>query len=137
MSKPIQAGANAISRVFPAAAAQGASANIKPPQEQPRPAIQEPAPEQIQPEANVQTDILQRIAQAESGGNPNAENPNSSASGMYQFTNNTWNASVQRWGKELGVSLKDRNNPQAQEKMANKLLESNASYLEKKDRQQT
>lgn len=132
MSKPIQAGANAISRVFPAAAAQGASANIKPPQEQPRPAIQEPAPEQIQPEANVQTDILQRIAQAESGGNPNAENPNSSASGMYQFTNNTWNASVQRWGKELGVSLKDRNNPQAQEKMANKLLESNASYLEKK-----
>lgn len=128
MSKPIQAGANAISRVLPSAAAQGASANIKPPQEQ-RPVTQEPtAP---QPEANAKPDLLQRIAQAESGGNPNAKNPNSTASGTYQFTNDTWNSSVQRWGKELGVSVKDKNNPQAQEAMMNKLVESNKEYIAK------
>lgn len=31
-----------------------------------------------------------RTAQAESGNSPTAENPNSSASGQYQFTNGTW-----------------------------------------------
>lgn len=31
------------------------------------------------------------IAKYESGGNPRAENPNSSASGLYQFIDGTWN----------------------------------------------
>jgi len=74
---------------------------------------------------------MQRIAQAESGNNPNAKNPNSSASGLYQFTNDTWNSSVQRWGKELGIGIKDKNNPQAQEAMVRKLADSNAKYIEK------
>lgn len=78
------------------------------------------------------TNVMSRIAQAESGGNPNAKNPNSSASGLFQFTNDTWNASVQRWGKELGIKHKDKNNPKAQAAMAQKLADSNAAYIEKK-----
>lgn len=79
-----------------------------------------------------ESSLFQRIAQAESGGNPNAKAKNSSASGLYQFTNDTWNAGVQRWGKELGVSHKDKNNPEAQEAMMGKLVESNSQYIQSK-----
>lgn len=37
------------------------------------------------------TGIAACIAKYESGGNPRAENPNSSASGLYQFIDGTWN----------------------------------------------
>lgn len=80
---------------------------------------------------STEGDYFQKLAQAESGGNPNAKAKTSSASGLYQFTNDTWNASVQRWGKELGVSHKDKNNPEAQHKMVQKLTESNANYIKK------
>jgi hypothetical protein len=86
----------------------------------------------VAPQSNaIQGDVMSRIAQVESGGNPNARNPNSTASGLFQFTNDTWNASVQRWGKELGIKQGDKMNPQAQEAMARKLAESNAQYIQK------
>ncbi len=74
-------------------------------------------------------DLMGRIAQVESGGNPNAKNPNSSASGLYQFTDDTWRGSVSKWGKEYGIGFDDKNNPQAQEIMAKKLAEDNANIL--------
>jgi hypothetical protein len=37
------------------------------------------------------TGIAACIAKYESGGNPRAENPNSTASGLYQFIKGTWN----------------------------------------------
>jgi hypothetical protein len=85
----------------------------------------------VSPRSEAPNDLMSRIAQVESGGNPNAKNPNSSASGLFQFTNDTWNSSVQRWGKELGITNKDKANPQAQLAMAQKLAESNANYIEK------
>lgn len=38
----------------------------------------------------AQADILDEIAQCESGGNPRAQNPTSSASGTWQFIRSTW-----------------------------------------------
>lgn len=35
-------------------------------------------------------DIAHEIIRCESGGDPNAKNPESSASGLYQFTDGTW-----------------------------------------------
>ena len=79
---------------------------------------------------------LEGIKQAESGGNPNAKNPNSSASGLYQFTDDTWRNSVAKWGKQYGIGFEDKNNPQAQELMARELAQDNANILTAKlDRQ--
>lgn len=125
----------AISPVLsaPAGAVSGAISGVE--SQAPRaiqPAIQPTMGQPLPPRSEApQSDLMTRIAQAESGGNPNAKNPNSSASGLYQFTNDTWNASVQRWGKELGIKHGDKNKPEAQEKMVRKLTESNAQYIEK------
>lgn len=47
-----------------------------------------------------------RTAKAESNGNPNAKNSQSSARGLFQFTTGTWRAVVGRYG--LGYSDNDR-----------------------------
>lgn len=73
---------------------------------------------------------LQAIKQAESAGNPNAKNPNSTASGPYQFVNKTWQDMVSKYGKQTGITLADKANPQAQEIMANYLLNDNAKALQ-------
>ena len=43
-------------------------------------------------------------AQDESGGNATATNPNSTAAGLYQFTQPTWNGLVQQYGKQYGLT---------------------------------
>jgi soluble lytic murein transglycosylase-like protein len=40
--------------------------------------------------AGVDVDVAMRIAQIESGGNPRAQNPRSTAGGLYQFLDSTW-----------------------------------------------
>lgn len=42
-------------------------------------------------EKEVDPDLILRIAKCESGLNPKAKNPNSTASGVFQFINSTWN----------------------------------------------
>jgi hypothetical protein len=42
-------------------------------------------------------------AAAESGGDPNAKNPLSSATGLYQFTNDTWAGVVRNYGERYGI----------------------------------
>ncbi len=76
--------------------------------------------------------LVSRIAQAESGGNPNAKNPNSSATGPLQFTNGTWAQMVAKYGKQTGISLSDKSNPEAQAEMGMLLAEDNAKALTKK-----
>jgi cell wall-associated NlpC family hydrolase len=62
-------------------------------------------------------DILDEIARCESGGNPRAQNPSSSASGTYQFIDSTW--------RSLGGSGSAKNaSPAQQRAMAEKLLAS-------------
>jgi hypothetical protein len=100
-------------------------------QEPPEPIIPQEAQEQPQAEA-TQSNLLQKIAMAESSGNPNAKNPNSTASGLYQFTNPTWASMVKKYGNQHDIKFKDKNNPQAQEIMMQYLLQENADYLANK-----
>ncbi len=81
------------------------------------------------PQSNAGSDLMGRIRMAESSGNDNAKNPNSSASGPFQFTDGTWASAVAKWGKEHGVSFKDKDKPQAQAKMAAALARDNARIL--------
>jgi hypothetical protein len=55
--------------------------------------------------------------QMESGGDPNARSKVSTASGLYQFTQPTWNDLVAKY-PERGWTSKDIMNPQAQREMA-------------------
>lgn len=76
-----------------------------------------------------QNTLLNKIAQIESGGNPNAKSPNSSASGMFQFTNSTWKDAVNKYGDKLGITLQDKNNPQAQAAVTQQMLQDNGQDL--------
>jgi len=49
-------------------------------------------------EFNVDLEVMVRIIQCESGGNPAAKNPTSTASGLGQFLDSTWNANAPRLG---------------------------------------
>lgn len=73
--------------------------------------------------------LLDRISQAESGGNPNAQASTSSASGEYQFTDPTWKSMVAKH-PEAGMTVGDKSNPNAQKKMAALLLQDNTQSLQ-------
>lgn len=78
------------------------------------------------------TNLQSKIKQAESAGDPNAKNPNSSASGLFQFTDSTWNSAVDKWGRSRGIKYSDKNNPEAQQFLAEKLTQDNARILQNK-----
>lgn len=67
--------------------------------------------------------IPQAVA-AESGGDPNAQNPNSSASGILQYTTPTWNRTVAKYGDKYGLTAEGKNDPRQQE-LATKALVDN------------
>jgi hypothetical protein len=121
---------SAISPVLsvPAGAAAGAIGVESQAPRMMQPAIQQPVIQQPRSEA-PQNDVMESIKAAESGGDPNAQNPNSSASGLYQFTDQTWKDSVSKWGGELGITEDMKNDPQAQEVMVRKLAGDNARIL--------
>lgn len=66
--------------------------------------------------------IIQGMIKSESGGNPNAKNPKSSASGILQYVDKTWNTVVKKY-PELGLSREDKNDPNAQKLVTNTLIE--------------
>lgn len=111
-----------------ALAAQPGTTPVQQPMPQPVPTVQPVTPE---PQAAAQPQLIHRIAQAESGGDPTAQSRTSTASGILQFTDPTWQSSVMKWGKELGIDLKDKNDPQAQMALGQKLMEANAEQLTK------
>lgn len=81
----------------------------------------------------VQT-VVGSIIGAESGGDPNAKNPNSSASGVGQFTDSTWIATVRRHrpdlaGKSNGELLALKNNATLGREMTTRLTEDNQASL--------
>ena len=82
-------------------------------------------------------DLMSKIKGAESAGNPNAQNPNSSASGLYQFTDSTWKSAVDKWGRRAGIKYSDKANPQAQEAMMSALTQDNSRILQNKGIQPT
>lgn len=78
----------------------------------------------------IDNTLIDKIAQVESGGNPNAKAKTSTASGLLQFTDGTWRNGVQKYGNELGITLKDKANPKAQKALAARMLEDNAQNLQ-------
>jgi hypothetical protein len=83
----------------------------------------------VQPEqAPSFTDQLISI---ESGGNPNAKNPNSTALGLGQFTNSTWNQLVAKYGKEYQLTPNGRKNPRQAKIGIELLARDNAAQLAK------
>ncbi len=73
------------------------------------------------PETKDSEAVIDGMIKSESGGNPNADNPNSSASGILQYTDDTWTGAVKNH-PELGLSVKDKNKPDAQKKMTEQLI---------------
>jgi hypothetical protein len=92
------------------------------------------APQQEPPlgdQSAVTSPLLDRMVQAESGGDPAARNPNGSASGLLQFTNDTWAKMVARYGKQTGITLKDKDKAEAQKIMGELLTRDNGRILSK------
>ncbi len=81
------------------------------------------------PEAPTDGKLLDRIAFAESSGNADARAATSSASGLFQFTDDTWRRLVTRYGKETGISIEMKNDPRAQRIMAGLLTQEHARAL--------
>jgi hypothetical protein len=73
-------------------------------------------------------DYFANIRAAESGGNPNAKNPLSSATGLYQWTDSTW-AEMMRKHPELGLTADGRGNPDQEEKAIRAFTAGNADVL--------
>lgn len=70
-----------------------------------------------------------RTAKAESNGNPNAKNSQSSASGIFQFTTGTWRAVVDKHG--LGYSDNDRFDKYKSKEVMEYFTKENANQLKK------
>ena len=81
----------------------------------------------LEGDKNIDPTYYQRLAQVESGGNPNAEASTSSASGMYQFTAGTWDALVK--DMKLDYSLDDRFDPVKAHKVVEEFTKRNSNYL--------
>lgn len=67
------------------------------------------------------------LAYVESGFDPKAKNPNSSATGLYQFIDATWKDMTDRYGQY--ANLPDRENPEHSAIMAGFLTMENRGYL--------
>lgn len=73
-------------------------------------------------------DYYSAIRAAESGGNDSATNPNSSATGRYQFTSGTWD-NVAKAHPELGLTPDGRLDPNQQELAIRAFTQDNAKSL--------
>jgi hypothetical protein len=62
---------------------------------------------------NVDGEVMKRIIKAESGGNPNAKNKNSTASGCSQFIKSTWEGTLRQMGREYVSPFDPRTNVEA------------------------
>jgi len=62
---------------------------------------------------NVDAGLMKRIIKAESGGNANAKNRNSSASGCGQFIAGTWSSTLRQMGREWITPFDAKTNVEA------------------------
>lgn len=76
----------------------------------------------------ISQSLLDHMRQAESGGDNNAVNPRSSATGAFQFTDPTWTG-MMRQHPELGLTAGGRADPQQSEAAAKQLATDNIAYL--------
>jgi tape measure domain-containing protein len=79
--------------------------------------------------------LVERIIGVESGGNPNAKNPNSSATGLGQFTKGTWLRMFRQYFAEQAATMSQeailalRTDPQLSRQMVALLIRENANAL--------
>lgn len=84
------------------------------------------------------TDNIDSIIGAESGGNPNAQNPNSSASGLGQFINSTWIDTVRQHRPDIADGKSDadlialKSDPALSREMTGAYASDNQAYLKQK-----
>src|SRR6185437_14217782 len=81
--------------------------------------------------------VPDQIIQNESGGDPNATNPNSSASGPGQFLNSTWLSMINKYRPDLsGLPQQEilglRSDPQLSKEMTANYANENGQYLAQK-----
>lgn len=69
-----------------------------------------------------------KVAKVESGNNPNAKNPYSSASGLFQFTDGTWKGVSDRY--KLGYTQEDKFDPKKSQRAFELFTKDNAAYIE-------
>lgn len=85
----------------------------------------------------LQGGYVDRVIGAESGGNPTAKNPNSTATGAGQFIESTWLSMMNKYrpdlvkGKTEPQILAMRNNPTLSREMTGKYAEENGAALRK------
>lgn len=77
-----------------------------------------------------QSSLSGSIINAESGGNPTAKNPNSSAYGPGQFIDSTWKSMVKKYGQQYGITEDMRTNPEANAVMVELLAAEHAPQLQ-------
>lgn len=81
--------------------------------------------------------LADQIIAAESGGNPNAANPNSSASGLGQFLDSTWLSTLAKHRPDLTANLSQpqllalKSNPQLSREMTEAYATDNAQVLQR------
>jgi hypothetical protein len=75
---------------------------------------------------------LMAFAKQESGFNPNAKAKTSSATGLFQFINSTWNEMVRKYGKQYGIGAGDIKDPLANATMGALFVKENSDFLAKK-----
>jgi hypothetical protein len=80
----------------------------------------------------VNNDFYATLAMVESSNNPNAKSKTSSATGLYQFTKDTWQGLVNKYGKSHGLTEKGITNASQQEKAIRLFTEDNKQALAKK-----
>lgn len=79
----------------------------------------------------VSQKLLTNIANAESALGKQTKNPNSSATGVYQFTQGTWEDMVKKYGQETGITEKDINDPEANIVMGALFIKDNKENVKK------
>lgn len=77
---------------------------------------------------NIASNYMANLEAAESGGNPNAANPNSSALGLHQITDDTWNSLRNKY-PQLGLTADGRTDPNQSRLAARALTADNVNYL--------
>jgi len=83
---------------------------------------------QTQPTDLIPQGYTNSVRSAESGGNLNAKNPNSSATGPYQFTQDTW-SDLAKNNPNLGLTPDGRTDPAQNEKAITAFTQQNAKTL--------
>ena len=79
----------------------------------------------LQGTQSPENDFTSQVIEAESGGDPEAKSRTSSASGLFQMTDSTWESLVSKYGAQEGVTKDDRGDPESERKMFDRLTDEN------------